>query len=103
MAINIKLLKLINGEELVSEIINDDGSTVKIKNPVRIIMMPSKADPKTPSVGLAPWAEFSEDKEIVLDKSHVLCMMKPIREFINQYNSIFGGIVLPSSKLILSE
>lgn len=103
MAINIKLLKLINGEELVSEIINDDGSTVKIKNPVRIIMMPSKADPKTPSVGLAPWAEFSEDKEIVLDKSHVLCMMTPIREFINQYNSIFGGIVLPSSKLILSE
>jgi len=103
MAINIKLLKLINGEELVSEIINDDGSTVKIKNPVRIIMMPSKADPKTPSVGLAPWAEFSEDKEIVLDKSHILCMMTPIREFINQYNSIFGGIVLPSSKLILSE
>lgn len=103
MATNIKLLKLINGEELVSEIINDDGSTVKIKNPVRIIMMPSKADPKTPSVGLAPWAEFSEDKEIVLDKSHVLCMMTPIREFINQYNSIFGGIVLPSSKLILSE
>lgn len=103
MATNIKLLKLINGEELVSEIINDDGSTVKIKNPVRIIMMPSKADPKTPSVGLAPWAEFSEDKEIVLDKSHILCMMKPIREFINQYNSIFGGIVLPSSKLILSE
>lgn len=103
MATNIKLLKLINGEELVSEIINDDGSTVKIKNPVRIIMMPSKADPKTPSVGLAPWAEFSEDKEIVLDKSHVLCMITPIREFINQYNSIFGGIVLPSSKLILSE
>lgn len=103
MATNVKLLKLINGEELVSEIINDDGSTVKIKNPVRIIMMPSKADPKTPSVGLAPWAEFSEDKEIVLDKSHVLCMMTPIREFINQYNSIFGGIVLPSSKLILSE
>ena len=103
MATNIKLLKLINGEELVSEITNDDVSTVKIKNPVRIIMMPSKADPKTPSVGLAPWAEFSEDKEIVLDKSHVLCMMTPIREFINQYNSIFGGIVLPSSKLILSE
>jgi len=103
MATNVKLLKLINGEELVSEIINDDGSTVKIKNPVRIIMMPSKADPKTPSVGLAPWAEFSEDKEIVLDKSNILCMMTPIREFINQYNSIFGGIVLPSSKLILSE
>ena len=103
MATNIKILKLITGEELVSEVINDEGSTLKIKNPVRIIMMPNKADPKTPSVGLAPWAEFSEDKEIVLYKSHVLCIMTPIREFINQYNSIFGGIVLPSSKLILSE
>lgn len=103
MASNIKLLKLINGEELLAEVTDEEGSTVKIKNTVRIIMMPSKADPKTPSVGLAPWAEFSEDKEIVLYKTHILCIMTPIREFINQYNSIFGGIVLPSSKLILSE
>lgn len=103
MAMNVKLLKLANGEDLVTEVIDNSGGLVLIKNPLRIVMMPSKADPKMPSVGLAPWAEFSEDKEIVLDKNHVLCIMNPITEFINQYNSIFGGIVLPSSKLLMPD
>lgn len=101
MANEVKYLKLINGEELVTEVSKKDGHLVYIKNPVRIVVMPSKTDPKTPSIGLAPWAEFSEDKEIVLDKNHILAIMSPIQEFVNQYKSIFGGIVLPSSKLII--
>lgn len=102
MALNVKYIKLLNGEELVAEVIKDDLRTV-IKNPIRLVIMPSKADPKTPSVGLAPWAEFSEEKEITLDRSHILAIMTPIQEIVNQYNSIFGGIVAPPSKLILPQ
>lgn len=101
MAAEVKYIKFINGEEIVTEVVKKDGHLVYIKNPVRLVMMPSKADPKTPSIGLAPWAEFSEDREIVLDKQHIIAIMKPIQEFVNQYNSIFGGIVVPSSKLII--
>lgn len=100
MALNVKYIKLLNGEELVAEVLVNDLKTV-LKNPIRLVIVPSKADPKTPSVGLAPWAEFSDDKEITIDKSHILAVMSPIQEIINQYNSIFGGIVAPSSKLIL--
>jgi len=63
--------------------------------------MPNKIDPKTPNIGFAPWAEFSDDKEFVLDKSQVLAIMTPINEFVNQYNSMFGGIVVPKSNLII--
>lgn len=100
MALNVKYIKLLNGEELVAEVIKDDLRTV-VKNPIRLVLMPSKADPKTPSIGLAPWAEFSEEKEITLDRNHILAIMTPIQEVVNQYNTIFGGIVAPSSKLIL--
>lgn len=102
MALNVKYIKLLNGEELVAEVLVDDLKTV-LKNPIRLVIVPSKADPKTPSVGLAPWAEFSDDKEITIDKSHILAIMDPIQEIVNQYNSIFGGIVAPSSKLILPQ
>lgn len=100
MALNVKYIKLLNGEELVAEVVKDDLRTI-IKNPIRLVIVPSKADPKTPSVGLAPWAEFSDDKEITLDRNHILAIMTPIQEIVNQYNGIFGGIVAPSSKLIL--
>jgi len=97
---SIKIIKLINGEELLAETV-DTGATLRIKNPVRIVVMPNKIDPKTPNIGFAPWAEFSDDKEIVVDMRHVLTIMTPIIEFVNQYNSMFGKLVVPSSNLIM--
>lgn len=104
MANNIKLIKLITGEEIISEVLEDNKGSegyLKLKQPLRVMIIPSRTDPKTPTVGFAPWAEFSEEKEFVLDRKHVLLVSSPIQEFINQYNSVFGGIVAPSSKLIL--
>jgi hypothetical protein len=103
MALNVKLIRLLTGEELVTEVINEDDKQVVIKNPIRVVVMPNASrDPKAaPTIGFAPWIEFAEDNKIELDKSHVLYVLTPVQEFINQYNTIHGGIVAPSSKLIL--
>ena len=101
MANNVKLLKMISGEELLGEITEEGQNSITIKNAVRVVVVPTKTDPRTPTVGFAPWAEWSEEKEFTIHKAHVIVMMKPVQEFINQYNSMFGGIVAPSSKLIL--
>lgn len=102
MAANIKIIRLLTGEELLADLLPTiTAKEVTIKNPVRIVVMPNKIDPKTPNVGFAPWSEFSEDKTFTLDKSHILCIMAPIKEFINQYNTMFGGIVMPTGNLIL--
>lgn len=96
----VQIIKLITGEELLAEVVGDD-TMIRVKNPVRIVVMPNKIDPKTPNIGFAPWAEFSDDKEFALDKSHIVAIMTPIKEFVNQYSSMFGGLVVPKSNLIL--
>ena len=103
MAANIKIIKLITGEELLAEVTISSPipTSITMKNPVRIVVMPNKLDPKTPNVGFAPWAEFSEDKTFELDKAHILAIINPIKEFVNQYNTMFGGLVVPSSNLII--
>lgn len=98
---NTKLVRLLNGEEIIAEILPSSDAIVTVKNPVRIVIIPNKLDPKQPSVGFAPWAEFSDDKVINLDKAHVLAIMTPIKEFANQYAGMFSGLVLPSSKIIV--
>ena len=100
MAANLRILKLISGDEIFGDF-SENGLEVTINNPVRIVVMPSKANPATPTVGFAPWAEFSEDKSFTIHKAHVIVVVKPVQEFINQYNTMFGGIVAPSSKLII--
>jgi hypothetical protein len=103
MAMNVKLIRLLTGEELIAEMItdNDDDNLVVIKNPLRILVIPAKSTPQNPTVGFAPWMEFSEDKTFELDKSHILCIMNPMREFLNQYNSAFGGIITPTTSSII--
>ena len=100
MAINLQILKLTTGEDILTEIVDQTIATVSFKNPVRIVVVPSK-DPRSPSVGFAPWGEFSQNKEFVIDKSHVVCTMVPIQEFVNQYNAMFSGILMPDKKIIL--
>lgn len=102
MATNLKLIRLISGEEIMVEVTSETDTGISIKNPIRVVLMPNKLDPKTPTVGFAPWIEFSDEKEFTIHKAHVIVTMKPVQEFINQYNNMFGGIVsVPTSKLII--
>lgn len=100
MATNLKLLRLTTGEEVLGEIVSVNVTKITIKNPVRVIMVPSKADPNNPTVAFAPFVQWSDDKELELNAHHVTFSATPITEFVNQYNSMFGGIVVPNSKLI---
>lgn len=100
MATNIKNLRLLNGQDILGEVVSRTDKTITLKNPVRVMVVPSQANPKEPSVGFAPYCEWSEDKQVEINAAHVLATMNPIAEFINQYNSVFGGIVVPDSKII---
>ena len=101
MATNVTLIKFLGGEEIIAEVVSENvGLVINVKNPVRIVVIPDQLNPKTPQVGLAPYLQFSDDKEISINRSLVVTTATPQTEFVNQYNSLFGGIQLPSSKII---
>lgn len=56
MAKNIKILKLATGEEIMGEVLNVSEANVTLKNVVRVMVVPSRSDPNTPTVAFAPWA-----------------------------------------------
>ena len=99
MATNLKLIRML-GEEVIAEVLDENDTTITVKNPVRIVVIPDQMNPKNPQVGLAPFLQFSEDKEVVLNKNLVIAVVNPMTDFVNQYNSLFGGIQVPSSKII---
>jgi hypothetical protein len=100
---NVKIVRLVTGEDIMGEVTDSSATMpISIKDPVRVVVLPNKLDPKTPQVGFAPWAEFSDDKSFSIDKSKIVCIMTPIKEFVQQYKTMFGGIIpAPQSKLIV--
>jgi hypothetical protein len=97
----IKLIRLITGEEIIATIISSEFGVVKFENPIRIVVIPGKSTPNNPTIGFAPWAEFTDDKEFTIDKNHVLAIMEPIKQFVDQYKSTFSKIIQPQTSGII--
>lgn len=100
MATNLKVLRFL-GEEIMGEVVAETADKITVRNPVRIVVIPSKTDPKNPSVGFAPYCEWTEDKEFALSKSLLMFVAEPLTVFVNQYNQQFGGLIVPETKIIM--
>ena len=87
---NIKIVKLFNGEELIGEF---NEKTNVIKNPV--VMIPVNKE----QIAFQPWLPYAEDKEYQLKDTMIIITATPSSTILNEYNRVFGsGIVVPSAK-----
>lgn len=96
---NIKAVKLVSGEELVVEIISEEGDLVTFKNPVAAVLQRSQQTGGA-ALGFMPWMHAA-DGPFTIDRTKIICMTNVADEVKNGYNQIFGaGIVVPPKSLI---
>ena len=90
----IKLLRLTTGEEVIAEMISEGEYTYEVANP--IVMVPGH-DGK---IGFAPWCPLvSEDvKTITIRASVVVYVTIPNVQVVKNYEEIFSPIITPSNK-----
>jgi len=87
---NVKILKLMSGEEVIGEVTTIDALHV-VKNATSIIYQQTE---KGLGAGLAPYMPYVEG-DIEIRDAAVASFGVPGKEMLNQYNSIFGaGIVI---------
>ena len=93
---NVKLIKMQSGEDVVAELLREEGDRLVISRP--IIMVPQGQG----QVGFAPWSPFlSEDvKELSIRESYTVYVSEPKSEVVKNYEEIFSPIIKPSSKII---
>jgi hypothetical protein len=91
---------MLNGDDVIAEV-DVQVTRVNMKNPFRVVVMPGAAG-QSPNVGFAPWSPFSKETGFKLDMAHVVAIMEPIDEFVQQYKMSMSPIVTPpQSKLII--
>lgn len=101
---DILLLKLITGEEVLGEVESQSETEFVLVNPVGVAIV--RGQDGQPNVGFAPFplhAEQVKDSTIAIAKKHVVYSYVPAVDFTNNYNQIFGnGIVLPPNKQLIT-
>jgi hypothetical protein len=97
-------LKLLTGEEVLSEIETQSETEYVLCNPVSIAVVRGKDG--QPSVGFSPFPIHGEQKTdvtIALVKKHIVYSYVPAEDFISNYNQIFGsGLIVPPKQQIIT-
>jgi hypothetical protein len=93
----VKLITLKTNHTLIGKVDEEGNFNVKIKQPVQVVVQPTKDGPM---MGFVPFVDFSEDFKtgFTISNSDILFTSLPVRELENQYNKMFGsGIEIASS------
>ena len=93
---NVKVLRMNTGEEVVFTLVNETDNTIEIENP--LVGMPSAQG----QIGFGPWAPLVKNNEtITISKEFVVYLENVQVDVLEQYKKIFSPIETPSTKLIL--
>lgn len=93
---NVKLFRLVSGEEIMGELKNLEGSSkLEIKNPAMIIMQQSG---QGVAMGLMPFMPYAESNLVTFQADKIVAECEADVKLINEYNRIFGsGIQIANS------
>jgi hypothetical protein len=96
--LNVKLVRLSTGEDVITNVVEDTDVSVKFKNP--IVAFPSEMG----KIGFAPWSPLidKDAQEMEVSKKFIIYIADPDQGIVEQYNQMFGTkLVTPNKKLIV--
>ncbi|CAB4124310.1 hypothetical protein UFOVP49_148 [uncultured Caudovirales phage] len=93
---DIKILKLVTGEEIIGEVVEKSQTGITLKNTLAIMVQPTR---EGISYGFIPWGQLVVgDKNIAHE--YVVFSGEPTEEIHANYAEQFGSIVVSSKQLI---
>jgi len=93
----VKLIRMSSGEDIVTEFIGQTEETVSIKNP--IVAIPTGSG----KIGFAPWSPIvsKEIESLDVNARFVIYVSDPDPDVVDQYKNMFSTIATPPSKKLI--
>lgn len=94
---NVKLIRMWSGEDVVTDLVEETEDTIKIVNP--IVGVPDGQG----QVRFAPWSPLVNKRDVVLEvtKKYIVYINVPQEGIVDQYEDMFGVLQTPKKKLIM--
>ena len=94
---NVKLIRMWSGEDVVADLIEEKDDSVVICNP--IVAVPAGNG----QMGFAPWSPLlrGKNEELEVTRKYIVYMSETQEEIEEQYQEMFSVLKTPSKKLVL--
>ena len=94
---NVKLIRMWSGEDVVADLIEEKEDSIVLCNP--IVAVPAGNG----QMGFAPWSPLLKGKDTELEVSgkYVVYINDPQDQIVDEYQNMFSVIQTPTKKLIM--
>jgi len=84
----VKCFRTIAGEEILAEIVEENENCIIIKNPIAMVMTPTR------ELAGVPWLPLAATTQnYTIQRNHILIIYTPNHEVIGNYRQQTGGII----------
>jgi len=93
MANDVKVVKLITGEEIITRVTEEENNLITLKNPMTLQMLPPTS---TGQVGFAlvPWMKAAKNDNMTISIEHVLVTDEASDQSEKNYLQVVTGLSL---------
>lgn len=84
---NIKVIRLVNGEEIIGEY-SSSLEGVTLSKPGVVQMIPTQTGV---NIGLFPFAPYAKETSFTFAHDHIVTEFTPDIDLLNNYNQMFGS------------
>ena len=93
MAIEVKVLKMISGEEVIART-KSENTLVILNKPLLLTQMPDPSRPGRMGLGLVPWIISAVEEDTVVSVDHIIAQLPAKPEIEKMYLSQTSGLSL---------
>ena len=93
MVNDVKVLKLITGEELIARVTKGDVDLITLDKPMKVQSIPTKQGEHW-SATLLPWMKVAKGEKITISTEYILAEDDPAEEAEKDYLSVVTGLTL---------
>ena len=94
---NVKLIRMSSGEDVIAEVVNHDDNSLTLKN--GIVGVPTQQG----TLSFAEWSPMisKEVKDITVDTKFVIYVAEAAEEIVSQYEQMYSPITTPEKKKLI--
>ena len=94
---NVKLIRMSSGEDVIAEVVNHDDNSLTLKN--GIVGIPTQQG----TLSFVAWSPMisKEVKDITVDTKFVIYVAEAADEIVSQYEQMYSTITTPEKKKLI--
>jgi len=94
MANDVKVLKLITGEEVIARVTEEENNLISLKKPMTLQMIPPTTSTGQVGFALVPWMKAAKNEKVIISTEHIIAEDEGSEQTEKNYLQLVTGLSL---------